>query len=127
MKTPLVLFFGYTAAAVLPRANVDRTPTAAATPGAVVVRRELSGTVTASWTSNGNSTTSTASSSVITAAPTLDLVGPDGGSPCTPHSICVDKATMMDCGSGLVRKRYGGCYDVNFCTATKSYDPPGCD
>ncbi|KAI5199423.1 hypothetical protein E4T39_06244 [Aureobasidium subglaciale] len=39
---------------------------------------------------------------------------------CVPHSICVDK--ISPCG-----KRYGGCYDENFCDGnTSPYPIPTC-
>ncbi|KAI4843673.1 hypothetical protein E4T44_06613 [Aureobasidium sp. EXF-8845] len=41
-------------------------------------------------------------------------------STCTPHSICVDK--ISPCG-----KRYGGCYDENYCDRNTSPFPiPAC-
>ncbi|KAK4634664.1 hypothetical protein CLAFUW4_01371 [Fulvia fulva] len=123
MKTSMVLLFGYAAAAVVPRVNDVPSPVPVARPGAIIEAQEPTGTATASWISHSNMT-STATSSVTTAAPTSLPGVPEGG--CVPASICVDKATMMDCGSGLVRKRYGGCYDKNFCHATTSYLDPTC-
>lgn len=111
MKGSLIFFLGCAAAAVLPRINDVPSHTAAARPGAIVERQQPTGTATATWISRSNNT-STSSGSATTAAPTLPAkaagAAADITSSCTPRSTCRDLATMMDCGSGLMRKRYGG-------------------
>ncbi|KAH0285103.1 hypothetical protein M436DRAFT_67799 [Aureobasidium namibiae CBS 147.97] len=66
------------------------------------------------------SATSYSTTPLATRAVSTAGSGPSATSSCVPHSICVDK--ISPCG-----KRYGGCYDENFCDGdTSPYPIPTC-
>ncbi|KAI4737382.1 hypothetical protein E4T50_12143 [Aureobasidium sp. EXF-12298] len=75
---------------------------------------------TKKFKTTSTSTTSYSTTPLATRAVSTAGSEPSTTSSCIPHSICVDK--ISPCG-----KRYGGCYDENFCDGnTSPYPIPTC-
>ncbi|KAI5250799.1 hypothetical protein E4T42_04761 [Aureobasidium subglaciale] len=125
MRFAVLIFISTSLALLIPRCdvgidassvdtrNLDAAPAATATVTSVsVISKYTKKIKTPSTKTSAAATTPLATRAVTTEIEEVEA--------CVPHSICVDK--ISPCG-----KRYGGCYDENFCDGnTSPYPIPTC-